>query len=326
MPKKIITSNDNITKLLGGFSKDYVDTDDFIDIVQWNLRWFNHREKERVDKIEKVLSVLNSDIFVFQEVESGSLDGIAESLTQKGLGSYVVAYGHTGGQQRIAIMWDMEWIRSKDDTNELFGKKSVMTPSGKDAFPRLPLWGYFYAKSLIGNARGIDFQLVGVHLKSQMDQSGDGDDDLQRKLSASTLANWLTKDASAYDADTIILGDWNEPPSANAWSSIRNLERDKLVQFESINDESDFSHLYYRNKNDVGSLLDLRVVTSDFASKMNKKSKVIKWLRLEDLLSGDSSAGEIKRIINEIKKEVTDHLPVLTRFGVEKKSRKKRPI
>lgn len=319
MATKKTIPNDNISKLLGGVSSKFIDNDDFIDIIQWNLRWFNSNEPDRVKKIEQVLSVLNSDIFVFQEIAEGSLDGIAKSLSDKGKGTYEVAYGTTGGQQRVALMWDMEWVRLKDDTKELFGKNTVTTPSGKDVFPRLPLWSYLYCKSTISRKRGFDFQIVGLHLKSQMDKSGTGEDDLQRRLSAGKLANWMEKDATSYDADILMLGDWNEPPAADAWSSIRKLEKENKVLFEKINDDSNFSHLYYRNKNDVGSLLDLRVVTSPFAKQMNKKTGgTIRWITLEALLTGDAAAGEIKKIINEIKKEVTDHLPVLTRFGIKK--------
>lgn len=319
MPKKKKIPNDNISALLGAINPKFIDTDDFMDVVQWNLRWFNSNEPARVKKIEQVLTALNSDIFVFQEIADGSLDGIAKSLSDKGLGSYQVAYGKTGGQQRVAVMWDMEWVRSKDDTTELFGKNTVTTPSGKDVFPRLPLWNYFYCKSTVSRKRGFDFQLVGLHLKSQMDKGGTGDDDLQRRLSSAKLADWLTKDANHYDADTILLGDWNEAPDAPAWEAMRRLEKDKRVLFEKINDPSNFSHLYYRNRNDVGSLLDLRLVTSPFAKQMNQKAGgTIHWVTLEALLAGDASAGEIKKIITEIKNEVTDHLPVLTRFGVKK--------
>ena len=319
MPKKKQIPNDNISSLLGNINPKFIDNNDFMDVVQWNLRWFNSEEPDRVKKIEQVLSVLNSDIFVFQEIAEGSLDGIAKSLTDSGKGTYHVVYGKTGGQQRVAVMWDMEWVRTKDSTEELFGKNTVTTPSGKDVFPCLPLWNYFYCKSTISNKRGFDFQLVGLHLKSQLDKGGTGEDDLQRTLSSAKLADWLTKDANHYDADTILLGDWNEPPAAKAWEAMRRLEKDKKVLFEKINDPSNFSHLYYRNRNDVGSLLDLRVVTSPFAKQMNKKAGgTIHWVTLESLLAGDASAGEIKKIITEIKNEVTDHMPVLTRFGVSR--------
>ncbi|MBM2816417.1 MAG: Endonuclease/exonuclease/phosphatase [Ignavibacteria bacterium] len=311
--------NDNISELLGGIDKKFIDNDDFLDIVQWNLRWFNSMDKDRAKKIEKVLSLLNSDIFVFQEIADGSLDDIAKSLSENGKGSYQVAYGTTGGQQRIAIMWDMEWVRTKDDIIELFGKNTVTTPNGKDVFPRLPLWSYFFCKSTISNRRGFDFQLVGLHLKSQMDKEGTNEDNLQRTLSAAKLSDWLIKEGNRFDSDIIILGDWNEPPDAEAWESLRNLEKNKNVKFTKINDKTNFSHLYYLNRNDVGSLLDLRVVTSPFAKEMNKTGGTIHWLALEELLSGSATAGEVKKIINEIKTEITDHLPVLTRFGVSKK-------
>ena len=318
--KKIIPANDNISGLLGKINPKFIDSDDYIDIVQWNLRWFNSKEPARVAKITKVLSALNSDIFVFQEIAEKSLDNVAEKLNDEKKGTYEVAYGTTGGQQRIALMYDTEWVRRKDEVSELFGKNSVTTPSGKDVFPRLPLWSYLYCKSTISDQRGFDFQLVGLHLKSQLDKSGEGEDDLQRTLACSKLANWLTKDADVLDADTVLLGDWNEPPSAPAWKAMRKLEKEKKVKFEAINDPTNFSHLYYRNKNDLGSLLDLRIATSPFARKMNKVTGgAIRWVTLDDLIKNDASAGELKKIITEIKTEISDHLPVLTRFGVQKK-------
>jgi endonuclease/exonuclease/phosphatase family metal-dependent hydrolase len=316
-------ANDNISSLLKGVDPNYIDNDDYIDIVQWNLRWFNSMEKDRVTKIEQVLSLLNSDIFVFQEIAENSLDGIAQSLSEKGKGNYKVAYGTTGGQQRIAIMWDMDWVRTKDDVKELFGKKAVTTPSGKDVFPRLPFWSYFYCKSTISNKRGFDFQLVGVHLKSQMDQAGTGEDKLQRTLSAAKLSDWLVKEANNFDADTIILGDWNKDPNSEEWESLHALEEAKKVKFTAINDSTNFSHLYYINKKEWGSLLDLRVITSPLAKQMNKTTGgSIRWFTIDELIKSDASAAKIKKILNEIKSEVSDHMPVLTRFGLSKRKKK----
>jgi hypothetical protein len=322
MPTKNKIPNDNISALLGGIDKKFEDEEDFLDIVQWNLRWFNTMQKTREDKIKQVLSVLNSDIFVFQEIEEKSLENIAKALSDEGLGSYRTAYGTTGGQQRIAIMWDMEWVRTKDDIKELFGKNIITIPSGKDVFPRLPLWSYFYCKSTVSNKTGFDFQLVGLHLKSQMDKTGAGEDKLQRTLAASKLSDWLIKEANNFDSDTILLGDWNEPPDADAWASFRKLEKDRSVKFMKINDKTNFSHLYYRNRNDLGSLLDLKVVTSPFAKELNKVGGTIRWVTLDDLLKHNKPAREVEKIINEIKKEITDHMPVLTRFGLKPKKKK----
>jgi exonuclease III len=313
-----VPANDNITKLIGKVLPQYHDTDDYIDIVQWNLRWFNSKEPKRVDAIYKVLAQLNSDIFVFQEVADGSVDGLAERLTKAGLGTYEAYYGSTGGQQRVAFMYDTEWVRRKDEVAELFGRDAVTTPRGKDVFPRLPLWGYFYCRSTRSNMRGFDFQLVGLHLKSQLDRGGLGEDELQRTLACGSLMNWLEKDADALDSDALLVGDWNEGPEAKAWASARLLEKRKRVKFSSINDASDFSHLYYRNRNDVGSRLDLRLATSELASQLNKANttdSAINWVTLDQLLGSTAQAKEVKALIKRIKDEVTDHLPVLTRFG-----------
>ncbi|MFY8126739.1 MAG: endonuclease/exonuclease/phosphatase family protein [Chitinophagaceae bacterium] len=309
-------ANDNISTLIGGVDKKFIDNNDFIDIIQWNLRWFNSKDESRVDKIKQILALINSDIFVFQEVALGSLDKICDWLNKNGHGSYDVFYGNTGGQQRVAVMWDTEWVRTKDDSRELFEKNQITIPSGKDVFPRQPLWSYFYCRSTKANTRGFDFQLVGLHLKSQMDQAKTGEDDLQRTLAAATLTNWLEKEANHYDADSLLLGDFNEPPNAAAWKSFRQLEENKKAKFLSINDSTQFSHLMYRNRNDVGSLLDLKIATSPLAKQMNTKTGgVIKWLTLQQLLESNAQASDVKKMITQIREEITDHLPVLTRFG-----------
>jgi hypothetical protein len=81
------------------------------------------------------------------------------------LAQVTVEYGTTGGDQRIAVMYDLDWIRAKDDIEELFGKGTIIAGDGKDAFPRLPLYAYFTSLSVGGEP--FDFQLAGLHLKSQ---------------------------------------------------------------------------------------------------------------------------------------------------------------
>jgi endonuclease/exonuclease/phosphatase family metal-dependent hydrolase len=314
-PSRPSIPNDRISELLGDrLPKGFADSDRFLDIISWNLRWFNSKNKERAKKIYDVLAALNADVFVFQEIEKDSLNDICDQLNDAGLGSYRLHYGTTGRDQRLAFMYDFDWVRAKDDIQELFGKKAVVTPSGKDVFPRLPLWSYFYTRSVGAAFRGFDFQIVGLHLKSQLDRAGTGEDKLQRRLSSDKLADWLIKEASVLDSDVILIGDWNETPAAEEWQAFHRLEKKKIVAFQAVNDESEFSHLYYKNINNLGSRLDLAVVSSDGVKQMKSKPKPILWLTLEELLSGSASAGEVKKVITEIKKEVTDHLPLHNRF------------
>jgi hypothetical protein len=96
-------TNDNISRtfeLLGRIPSKLRGTDDFLDIVTWNLRWFHQKESERVERVGEILSVLNADIIVFEEIAEGSLEPIAQYLESRGAGYYSTAYGTTGGQQR----------------------------------------------------------------------------------------------------------------------------------------------------------------------------------------------------------------------------------
>lgn len=107
--------------------------------------------------IFQILAALNADLFVFQEVAGpsadgrypGSLDDIAEALTASGAGNYAVYYTKAGGEQRVAMMYDRDWVRAKADVDELFPRSTYRTPDGKDAFAgRTPLYGYFTARAV----------------------------------------------------------------------------------------------------------------------------------------------------------------------------------
>lgn len=311
-----IAPNDNISKslkpIIGKLPAKYAGTENYLDLISWNLRWFNFRETERVKNISLILSYLNADIFVFQEVEKDSLEGVKEILKNNKAGLYETYYGTTGGGQRVAFMWDTEWIRPKDDINELFGKRTVMTGDNKDAFPRLPLWGHFLAKTTEPGKSGFTFQLVGLHLKSQM-----GDGGSQRRTAADKLAYWLEKESNDIDADSVLIGDWNKSPEDRDWQPLHNLEKEKKVKFQSINDASDFSHLYYQNKNDIGSRLDIALVSSSAAKNMvKKKTDVARWTTIDDLLASinQKTVVEIKKILDSIEENVSDHLPLYTRL------------
>lgn len=332
MASKKIIPNDNISKslknIIGALPASIRDSEQYLDVISWNLRWFNHQEKDRVKNITEILRYLNADIFIFQEVQDGSLDEVAAQLRAFGSGYYQVHYGRTGGDQRVAIMYDTEWVRAKDEIVELFGKGAVKTGDNKDAFPRLPFYGYFLAKSPNPDESGFTFQLVGVHLKSQV-----GGGNTQRIIAAEKLAWWLEKEANDVDADTIIIGDWNKGPSDTDWQAIHKLENEKKVLFRKINDESDFSHLYYKNKNEIGSRLDIALVTSEAYAKMaSDKTSVGRWVTIEQLLQSAPAkkVSEIKAVLNSIKENISDHMPLYAGYylvddeGAAAKPRKKR--
>jgi len=292
--------------------KRFRGTDRYLDLVTWNIRWFNSRDPRRVENMVTVLSALNADIIVLQEIELGSLDELALELAAAGVGLYKVAYGTSGGDQRIAMLYDTEWVRAKDDIREIVAKRQVVTRAGKDAFPRLPLWGYFTGLPVNTRNESFDFQIVGIHLKSQL---GDGvTDKEQRHKAAAWLARWLEGDARSVDSDVLIVGDWNEPPSAATWQPFAELEADDKVFFRKLNDDDAISHLMYRRKDDIGSRLDLKVVSASVGGFRRGDPKVVRWTTLAKLLAGNPSAADIKRFIREVSRDLSDHMPVVSRF------------
>lgn len=312
-------TNDNISRAMeavGIIPEELRGSDTFLDVVTWNIKYFHDRDPARVEAIAKILGVLNADILVLQEILDGSMDTVAAKLRESGAGHYVAAHGKSGGQQRVAMLWDLDWIRAKDDIRELFSEEPVLTPDQKDAFPRKPLLGHFSALGGNGVEAAFDFQLCGVHLKSQR-----GGGELQRRLASEWLAHWFRYDAAAVDTDIILAGDWNATVDSEAWDAFRELEKSGEALFEQINDKSEISHLYYKSKREIGSRLDLVAVSMASAARLvDEGSKVVRWAPLADLLEASPSAQEIKNYIKTVSGDrrgvggISDHLPVITRF------------
>lgn len=309
--------NDNITRAFEAVNiikEEHRGSDLFLDVVNWNIRYFHHKDKERLNRIVDILSVINADIIVLQEILEGSLDPVCELLAERGAGYYQVAYGSTGGNQRIAIMWDLDWIRSKDEVKELAGKKQVIAENNKDAFPRLPLWGYFTSRSNLEGSIPFDFQLVGLHLKSQRGGGGE-----QRKAAGDWLAGWLKDNQQNIDSDVILLGDWNENPCSESWNSLHELEENNEIMFNGINNEEYISHLYYKNKKHLGSLLDLAAVSVAAYDQIEGDPEVIRWVHIDEFLDAGPKATEIKAFLKDISNKISDHMPVITRFQFEER-------
>ncbi|MEP7170549.1 MAG: endonuclease/exonuclease/phosphatase family protein [Bacteroidota bacterium] len=274
----------------------YRGTDKYLDVVQWNLEWFGagisaSKDTERIPLVTKILSTLNADIFVLQEVAGpsednrykGALDGIAEELTKKGAGDYRVFYTKAGGQQRCCVMYDSDFIRAKSAyPAELFERGTYKMPDGKtDAFAgRTPIYGYFNAYS--EDAAKFDFQLLGVHLKAMTDGAP------QRKESANVLKKWMEEEGNHTDTDILIMGDFNAPPGDDCWQPFHKMEDEGKVKFREINDNDDFSYLWLKNKSDkYVSRIDLTVMSSASSEQVaGEVAKVVAGSRLKRRLRG----------------------------------------
>lgn len=303
-------------------------SDRYLDIVSWNIRWFDSQDPRRIEAIRQVLGAINADILVLTEIQNdGALDAVAAGLAEDRVGFYSTHYGESGEQQRVALMWDRDWVRSKMKPRELFADAPTVTAeNGRKAeiFPRRPLWGYFEAKSDKLGKPGFTFELAGVHLKSQMppkDVKGfKGRGGIaQRTEAAKRLAAWLDAPGEHYDEDVLIVGDWNAVPDAEEWQPFDSLEKAGKVDFKSINKggdaKSDVTHIARFNKSGFGgSRLDIQVITNseEAQNAAVEKAAVIRWSfesQLEALSSDDRNL-----LFKAMKMNFSDHLPVVSRF------------
>jgi len=273
--------------------------DNYLDIVTWNIRYFSHTDPQRVQIIERLMSEINADIFVLQEIEEFALNDLARRLAEKDAGQYRVHYGTTGDDQRVAIMYDRDWVKLTSTPLELFGQETELKFGRSHAFPRLPLHASFYA---YGIENPFLFELIGVHLKSKVNGRGSTDNGFaQRSMAAKRLALWL--ESEAVDDDVIIAGDWNATANEKEWTPLLDQETTGTIHMSSWNPDGEGSYLVSTSQR---TRIDLFVVTEEAARQAVRKEKpeVIEW---NDIL-------EMKGVFGHIKKKISDHLPVLCRF------------
>lgn len=316
---------DHISRLLDAqklVPDEYRGTDEFLDVVSWNIRWFDHKDPKRVAAILKVLDTINADVFVLVEIaEDGALDEIASKLAALDSGFYSVAYGTTGAQQRVVLMWDRDWVRLKKPVQELFDSNLKVTAEDgrkREVFPRLPLYGYFEGLSSVPDTEGFTFELVGVHLKSQMPPMGFGGGRFgvkQREKAAETIGAWLRNDNEHSDQDILVIGDWNAAPGMEEWEPLRELEQSGEIEFEEINPAKEVTHIARLNKSGPGgSRLDMHLITqaADAQAVPDQKAVVIQWSLFDHL--DELSAADRTVLAKAMRTNFSDHLPCVTRF------------
>jgi endonuclease/exonuclease/phosphatase family metal-dependent hydrolase len=320
--------------------QQYRGTDRYLDVIQWNLEWFGASKSTEWDKsrwslVVGILEKLNADLFVFQEVagptetRTGVIDAVAAELTARGAGEYVVDYTRAGGEQRVAMMWDRQWLRAKSEVSELFKRGAHKLDDGSDAFAgRTPLYGWFTGKLPTGPSSraggSFDFQMLGVHLKAMADGAA------QREESARVLAKWMRKEAPMVDADVLIMGDFNAPPGDACWAPFHKLEDEGRAGFRKINDPSDFSYLWLDNKKDrYLSRIDLTVASTSSQTRVaGTLARTVRWKPIEEVIAatqGKLTDRQVTALLKQIKESISDHLPVFSRFYFTQPARPARP-
>ena len=77
---------DNISTLLDAkqlVPKKFRFTDKYLDVVSWNIRWFDASDGDRVKAIVDILAVLNADFLVLTEIaDDGAMTEVCNQLAQ----------------------------------------------------------------------------------------------------------------------------------------------------------------------------------------------------------------------------------------------------
>ena len=150
----------------------------------------------------------------------------------------------------------------------------------------------------------FDFNLVGVHLKSQR---GGGQE--QRTAAAERLAEWIQDEAT--DEDVIIAGDWNAPPDRPEWETLREMEAKKDIKFISFNKSEETVEPSYLSVGNRRSRLDLIVVSSSVPeADIQQTAAVVNW----NVLLEKGSSAQTKATLESLIENISDHLPILARF------------
>ena len=312
--------------------KKFRGTDKYLDVISWNIRWFDAADSDRVKAIADVLAELNADFLVLTEIAAdGALAEVVNQLAQAKAGFYSTHYGTTGHEQRVVLMWDRDWVRAKAEPVELFKDENLKVPGEtgtrpQAVFPRLPLWGYFEALASQPGDEGFTFELVGVHLKAQgpAPRTYQGPEKRwgipQRTRAAERLGSWLVDDQAHADTDIIVIGDWNATPDQEEWQHLREMEKHGAVKFAKINKTGEVSHLVRLNASGpAGTRIDLHLITRAANANAVPKNKgvVIKWKPFDDLPK--LVAADRADYFKALKARFSDHLPVLTRFYLTEK-------
>ena len=204
---------------------------------------------------------------------------------------------------------------------ELFDTKLKVTAEDghkRVVFPRLPLFGYFEGLSSVADTEGFTFELVGVHLKSQMPPMGFGGGRFginQREKAAETIGAWLQNEDEHSDQDILVVGDWNAAPGTEEWEPLRKLEKKGDIEFEDINPAKEVTHIARLNKGGpAGTRLDLHLITkaADALAVPNQKAVVIQWSLFDHL--DKLSAADRTVLAKAMRTNFSDHLPCVTRF------------
>ncbi len=258
-------------------------------IATWNLGGFHQISQVKLDNITKGMKKLDADIIVLPELNPLSHGQVlADKLSEPNDSCYkAVVPDQPKARQEIGILYKCH--------------VTVINPGlviGSD----LGKQGYRNAAVAHVKIEDFDFVLVGFHLKAGRGTSNRSLRNNQLKI----INGFIQGVLMAGEKDVIVIGDYNMIPGQDV-DNFNTLNADGSLRFVSSEDlTGQGSHI---STHGIGNLLDgYAFTTVDDPEYQNGSLKIV---QMHD---------ELGLSLQDFKKQVTDHLPLVAVFetGVDR--------
>lgn len=264
-------------------------------VAGWNILGVDPIPDDRISRIADVIRTINPDLIVLTEVNDDEVPRkIVKALGSK-YQSPVIFKQNAEVVQNIAFVFkkgvkvtDAKLIENTDLAEEPRSRKALT------------------ANVRIGK---FDFILIGVHLKSSRDNASRA----KRTRQATTIADFIRQATAKKEKDVLVIGDYNMIPrsgdTANDEANFSALSPDNFLRFVSTDSLlGQPSHIDRCSPSLRGNLLDGFAISRQHTEReyVAESTKLMSFAELQT----DCAAYS---------REVSDHLPVVSQFFVNKK-------
>lgn len=276
-------------------------TDQDVDIGSWNIEWFSNRFPEKLDRVAGVIADFNLDIWALIESSPEAAEELVVKLKEKFGLDFGVAHSEPGAstsKQSTSMIWNKATVDGKrlewdekiqtwlDIRSQNFSDDMLEAEHGK-VFDRYPGLFSFSVKNT-----KFDFLTVPLHLKAM------GEGSLRRQIASKILAAAVARMIkNGPEQDWILLGDFNAEIASNDFAPLA--ERG-LVPLSA---EDEGNQVFTYLKSPYKSMIDHVYVSPNLAKRYGPDDFFV--------VAAD------KTYPNYIK-EISDHLPIVTRLALGK--------
>lgn len=261
------------TRSIGSFATGSKST---FDVCFMPLRFFGPRSEGQLALAASILEI-DPDVVALTEVQQGSLELVMTYL--KGGGKlFEVAYGATGGNQRLAVMWNTERVEIREGLREM----DIDEVAQVRVFPRKPVVLELQSREV---EESPVVCLVHIHLRSQR-RTSSGDGSAERREASEFLAARVAEFRA--EGKAVILGGiTNQRIEAPEFAMLRGMDGMRLVTRDDM-------YTWFDKSQQRGAALTHVFVDQEMFG-----------------MSGKTTISVMDAVVGEYRDIVSDHFPLL---------------